>query len=70
MACMKALVGGFVEQLGMCFLHNFYCLSMGRVRVTFPATDPPKRKPSSSLAPYDIELLEAWYDAIRTAHGV
>jgi len=30
----------------------------------------PKRKASTSLAPYDIELLEAWYDAVRGAHGM
>jgi origin recognition complex subunit 3 len=50
MACMKSLVGGFVDRS--------------------PDGLQPKRKPSTSLAPYDIELLEAWYDAVRRAHGV
>ncbi|KAF7965177.1 hypothetical protein HWV62_45264 [Athelia sp. TMB] len=29
----------------------------------------PKRKPTTSLAVYDIELLEAWYDVARKAYG-
>ncbi|KZP30851.1 hypothetical protein FIBSPDRAFT_814660 [Athelia psychrophila] len=33
------------------------------------STVQPKRKPSTSLAVYDIELLEAWYDAARKAYG-
>ncbi|KIM92135.1 hypothetical protein PILCRDRAFT_810149 [Piloderma croceum F 1598] len=49
MACMKSLVGGFVDR-------------------SPDGLEQPKRKPSTSLAPYDIELLEAWYDAVRRAH--
>ena len=29
-----------------------------------------KRKPSTSLANYDIGLLIAWYTAVREAHGI
>jgi origin recognition complex subunit 3 len=28
-----------------------------------------KRRPTTSLANYDIEMLAAWYTAVREAHG-
>ncbi|KAJ7348983.1 origin recognition complex subunit 3 N-terminus-domain-containing protein [Mycena albidolilacea] len=33
-------------------------------------SDAPKRKPAASLAPYDLNLLQAWYDAAEDRPGL
>lgn len=94
LACMKALILGFVDRspdglVGACpsptMLHLLSPPSFSLVSsVSFSLCDlctqiyalesqkldQPKRKPSMSLAPYDIELLEAWFEVVRKAHGM
>lgn len=68
LTCMKSLITGFVdrspdESTGVCVLsHGWSDIDLGVVVQ-------PKRKPSASLAVYDIELLKAWYDVACTAYG-
>lgn len=40
------------------------------MRYTSVMSDPVRRKPATSLANYDIELLATWYDAVLEAHGI
>ncbi|CAK5279781.1 unnamed protein product [Mycena citricolor] len=58
MSGMKSLIAGFVDrdEGTPIFLHNWYFF-------TTVSADAPRRRSASSLAPYDIELLQAWYDA-------
>lgn len=61
LSVMKAIVMGFVEQSD-----GTYCvyMSLSKLIRFHGLLDSLKRKPTASLANYDLNLLEAWYDVL------